>query len=97
MSAVAQGYHFKSIDKRFDDTARQLARLDFENKREQITDEQLRTLNKIADSLNDKQLKARAIYWNVRSRYIDASPTECIKILEKARAMASAEHDYDLA
>ena len=93
----AYPYFFKPINQGFDDIARKLAQLDFENKRTHITEDQLAQLEKIAAKSSDNQLKARAMFWRVRSTQMDAQPPKCIEILEKARTLCSSEYDYDLA
>ena len=93
----AYPYFFKPINQGFDDIARKLAQLDFENKRTHITEEQLAQLEKIAAKSSDNQLKARAMFWRVRSTQMDAQSPKCIEILEKARTLCSSEYDYDLA
>lgn len=94
---AAQRYHFKPIDNRFDSVASKLSRLDYDNKREQITDNQLSLLDDIAAKSDDKQLKARAIYWRTRAKFMDTAPADCVKLLEKALSMCQPGHEYDKA
>jgi tetratricopeptide (TPR) repeat protein len=96
-SAETRQYHFKPIDKAFDDIAKRLDQIDFDNKRTIVKPQWLDSLDKIAAQRNNKQLQARALYWRVRMSQMAAPPPECIKMLEKARRLCDKSYEYDLA
>ena len=89
------GYHFKPIDSRFDSIACCLLNVDFANERHAVDARMLAQLTSIADGSGNKQLKARAIYWQVRMSQMSARPAECINRLEEAMRLCGAEYGYD--
>lgn len=95
--AYAYAYNFKTIDRSFDGIARQLNQKDFDNERENISPSLLDRLDRIAAASDERQLKARAIYWRIRASQMSAMPSQCISQLEKAKALCSDKYDYDLA
>lgn len=91
-------YHFKPIQKDFDQIAERLNKADFENVRQDINPVWLDQLDSIARLNKNKQLEARAIYWRVRTTQMSAQPSECIPPLQKALKMTDTEkYDYDAA
>ena len=91
-------YHFKPIQKDFDQIAERLNKADFENVRQDINPVWLDQLDSIARLNKNKQLEARAIYWRVRTTQMSAQPSECIPLLQKALKMTDTEkYDYDAA
>lgn len=97
LTAGAHTYYFKPIDKTFDSLAARLNNLDFENRRNQITPRQTARLSDIARRSGNRQLRARAIYWHIRSVQMNTPASECIPDLEKARRLCSPGYDYDRA
>lgn len=93
----AYDYHFKSIESRFDNIAKTLNQMDYNNMRERITESELGELDRIAKESGNPQLKARALYWRVRSSQMSALPPKCIELLEEARKLCSEQYAYDLA
>ncbi len=97
-AASTYPYLFALIEQTFDDIARQLNRLDFDNERQQVSAAQLDSLDLLARQSNNRQLQARALYWRVRCTQMSASPPQCIEMLEKALALSDdATYDYDRA
>lgn len=88
-------YHFKPIDSRFDSIARRLLSIDFANERHAADPRMLDRLTRIAESSGNSQLKARAIYWQVRMSQMGARPAECISRLEEAMRLCGSEYGYD--
>lgn len=88
-------YHFEPIDRRFDSIARHLLSIDFANERHAVDPRMLAQLNRIADNSGDSQLKARAIYWQVRMSQMSARPAECISRLEEAMRLCRPGYGYD--
>lgn len=97
IKVFADTYYFKVIDKDFDDIARRLYRMDFDNERMNITAEDINRLERIAKKRGSKQLEARFLYWRVRATQMEASPGYCIPLLEKAQRICQPEYDYDRA
>lgn len=95
-SAVVR-YGFRSIDMAFDTVAKSLLDKEFYFRTTPDTRQALATLNKIASTSNNSQLKARAIFWEARTGQLKGQPEEQISKLEKARSMSSPEYDYDNA
>ena len=77
-------YHFKPIHKEFDQIAMRLNKADFNNERQDINPLWLDQLDSIARGEKNQQLKARAMYWRVRSTQMSAQPSQCIPMLQKA-------------
>lgn len=96
-AADSVGYHFRPIDKEFDCIAQQLYTLDYRNQRDKADARQLDRLDAIARSRNNRQLKARAIYWRVRMGQMSAQPKACIALLNEARQLSSSAYKYDNA
>ena len=91
-------YHYKPIQKDFDQIAERLNKADFDNVRQEINPVWLDQLDSIARTSKNKQLEARAIYWRVRTTQMSAQPSECIPLLQKALKMTDTEkYDYDAA
>lgn len=97
VNAKAQDYHFLPIDKTFDTIASKLCRMDFDNRRMDIDKKDLDKLYSIAEQKNNKQLMARALYWEARTIQMNASTQQCIPLLEKAKKLCSMSYDYDMA
>lgn len=93
----AHSYIFKIVDSRFDSVARQLDRLDFENRREDIDGRKVRLLEQLAARSGNDQLKSRAAYWSVRASQMNTNAQQCIPVLIRASKLCSPEYDYDLA
>ena len=77
-------YYFSPIDKQFDQIAIEINRADYDNERQGINPSWLDKLDSIAKKSNNRQLKARAIYWRVRSTQMDAQPSLCLPMLKEA-------------
>ena len=91
-------YHFKPINKDFDEIAMRLNQADFAIERQSIDPHWLDQIDSIARKEGNKQLQVRAIYWRVRSTQMSAQPSQCIPLLEKALKMNDNEtYDYDAA
>ena len=91
-------YLFVPIEETFDNIARQLNRLDFDNERQQVSTLQLDSLDQLARQSSNQQLQARALYWRVRCTQMSASPPQCIEMLEEALALSKDDcYDYDRA
>lgn len=97
LQTSAHEYHFKPIDSRFDAIARRMNDLDFSNERNLISQQDLTTLQHIANNSNNPQLKARAIYWQVRSQQMNARPRSCVALLQHAQNLCQPGYDYDRA
>ena len=98
VSAGEYSYHFKPIQKEFDEIASRLNKADYDNVRQDINPQWLDQLDSIARVSKNKQLQARAIYWRVRSTQMGAQPAECIPLLQKALQQTDLEeYDYDAA
>lgn len=95
VNASAYPYHFQEINKSFDDIARKLNQLDFDNKRETVDPADIAKLQQLAG--NNKQLQARAIYWKVRMNQLNARPADCIELLLKAEKLCDDKYLYDKA
>lgn len=96
-SANGQKYNFMPIDKEFDSIANKLCRMDFENTRTKIERKDLDNLYRIAKNKNNKQLKARALFWEARTIQMNASAQQSIPLLEQAKKLCSINYDYDIA
>lgn len=90
-------YNFAPIDAGFDTVAERLLEYEFCRKESATQATLARQLKNIAEKAGNSQLKARAIFWNVRANQLSANPDSCIIQLEKARTMTATEYDYDLA
>lgn len=91
-------YHYKPIQKDFDQIATRLNQADYNNERQDIDPHQLDQLDSIARLSKNKQLHARAIYWRVRSTQMSAQPSQCIPLLRKALQLTDVKtYDYDAA
>lgn len=97
MLRAAPEYNFKPIDRQFDSIARRLGDMDFANERHAADPQLIERLGRIADSTGNSQLRARAIYWQVRMSQINARPAECISRLEEAIRLCGPEYAYDKA
>ena len=95
--AAAYDYYFRAIDAQFDSIAHLLSEADFNNQRENIDPQLLDLLDQRAAQLDNRQLRARAIYWRVRMGQMSAQPAKCIEQLEQARALLTDGYDYDRA
>ena len=63
LATHAYNYLFTPLDNQFDQIAARLDRLDYENRREQISAADIALLQQIAMRGNNAQLQCRAIYW----------------------------------
>lgn len=91
-------YYFSPIDKQFDQIAIEINRADYDNERQGINPSWLDKLDSIAKKSNNRQLKARAIYWRVRSTQMDAQPSLCLPMLKEALKNTDAvQYPYDAA
>jgi len=91
-------YYFSPIDKQFDQIAIEINRADYDNERQGINPSWLDKLASIAKKSNNRQLKARAIYWRVRSTQMDAQPSLCLPMLKEALKNTDAvQYPYDAA
>lgn len=97
LTAEAHPYHFKEIDARFDNLAKRLNDIDFDNQREKVTETQLAELDRIAAHCGNKQLQARALYWRVRSGQMSAQTQKCVDLLDKAMKLCADDYEYDKA
>lgn len=97
LATHAYNYLFTPLDNQFDQIAARLDRLDYENRREQISAADIALLQQIAMRGNNAQLQCRVIYWRVRATQMDANSNECIRLLEAARKKCGEQYDYDLA
>lgn len=90
-------YNFEPINEEFDSIARQLLGREFYHRASSRTPADLQRLARIAQAKGDNSLRARALFWQVRTGQITGAPNQCIRLLEKARSLSGAEHDYDNA
>ncbi len=91
-------YHFKPIHKEFDQIAMRLNKADFNNERQDINPLWLDQLDSIARGEKNQQLKARAMYWRVRSTQMSAQPSQCIPMLQNALKITDTKnYEYDAA
>ena len=91
----ASNYYFVPLSKPFDHIAQRLNTLDRENRRSEASPQDLRMLFNLAG--NNAQLKARALFWEVRMAQLDKPTETCIKQLKKAEKLCQPAYDYDLA
>lgn len=98
VAAKPAHYFFTPIDQTFDSIARQFSQLDFDNERQSVDPMLLDKLDQIAHASDERQLKARTLYWRVRMTQMNASPAECIERLERALSLTTnSRYDYDRA
>ena len=90
-------YNFAPINSQFDQIAARLDRLDYENRREQISAADIARLQQMATHADNAQLECRAVYWRVRATQMDANSNKCIQLLEAARGKCGERYDYDIA
>ena len=83
----ASNYCFVPLSKPFDHIAQRLNTLDRENRRSEASPQDLRMLFNLAG--NNAQLKARALFWEVRMAQLDKPTETCIKQLKKQRSFVS--------
>lgn len=96
-TAQAIPYHFSINDRQFDSIADIILKNEFLRKKPQYDKNHIELLKQIASKHNNPVLRARATFWDIRSRQLDDAPESCIPVLEKARGSITRENDYDYA
>lgn len=91
----ASDYFFTPLSKPFDQIAQRLNALDRANRRSEAKPDDLRRLAELAGS--NAQLKARALFWDVRMGQMGRQPATCINQLREAERLCQPGHDYDKA
>lgn len=98
MRSAAYKYFFRPIEPVCDSIARVFSQLDYDNERTRVNPADLERLGQIARQNGHPQLRARALYWQVRMTQMGAQPSACIKMLEEAlRLTTDTLYDYDRA